>query len=158
MLEFKWVDRLDRLDEFADFFVRNTDSSYISHGEMMCDRALSSDRWAPDLRAVLVSEWASSPTTQIATCEENGDLVGLAVVAKSENARQPYWILEDLIIETERRGQKTGTGMIEWIESEAIKAKVQRLFLESGISNERAHGFFQENKFQIVSKVFMKDL
>ena len=48
--------------------------------------------------------------------------------------------------------------MLDWIERGAVNAGAADIFLESGIDNEEAHGFFERNGFSVVSKVILKKL
>ena len=45
---------------------------------------------------------------------------------------------------------------MNWVELQAAKMKTVDLFLESGITNENAHDFFEKNGFEVVSKVMIK--
>jgi GNAT superfamily N-acetyltransferase len=70
----------------------------------------------------------------------------------------PYGILEDMVIDQNQRAAGVGMAVLDWIFREARSAGCSRLYLESGISNDRAHHFFEREGFHPVSVVMMKKL
>jgi N-acetylglutamate synthase-like GNAT family acetyltransferase len=46
---------------------------------------------------------------------------------------------------------------MKWIIARAMDAGINRIFLESGLGNDRAHGFFEHLGFHQVSVVMMAD-
>ena len=70
----------------------------------------------------------------------------------------PFAIVEDLIVAPAMRGHGVGKAVLDWIAVEARAQGIRRLFLESGITNRRAHDFFEREGFRSVSMVMMKSL
>jgi GNAT superfamily N-acetyltransferase len=165
-LSIAWCDTQLRTSELADFFARNVGPDYISHAELQGGRALSPTDWRPNLREVLHAEIeprlvAGSPGwdgKSIAIAEQDGVLAALAYVTFAGSAPVPFAIVEDLIVAPATRGRGVGKAMLDWIAAEARTHRIRRLFLESGITNKRAHDFFEREGFHPTSVVMMKSL
>ena len=161
-----WCDAPQRAPEFAAFFAANVGPEYISHGELQGRRALSPTEWRPNLVDVLRAEIerrltggslgpASHP---IALAEVDGVLVALSFVTFAGSAPVPFAIVEDLIVAPAARGCGIGKTMLDWIADEARAGGIRRLFLESGVTNRRAHDFFEREGFHPTSIVMMREL
>jgi GNAT superfamily N-acetyltransferase len=165
-LSIAWCDTPKRASELADFFAANVGSDYISHAELQGGRALSPTEWRPDLREVLQAEieprlvaGVPGPDSKpIAIAEQDGALAALVYVTFAGGAPVPFAIVEDLIVAPAMRGQGVGKAVLDWIAVEARAQGIRRLFLESGITNRRAHDFFEREGFRSVSMVMMKSL
>lgn len=165
----RWCREPERAEEFAAFFAKNAGNAYISHSELQGPRAVSPSRWSKDLKKVLKDELkprlrrnqpkAPLPNSMpIAIAERDGRMVALSFITFRGSARTPFGIIEDLIVDPASRGGGIGTAMIAWIGAEAKKRKIKRLFLESGLHNERAHVCFHRAGFETCSHVMMKTL
>ena len=165
-LSIAWCDTPLRATELADFFAANVGSDYISHAELQGGRALSPTEWRSDLREILRAEIeprliAGSPGPDgkpIAIAEQDGALGALAYVTFAGSAPVPFAVIEDLIVTSALRGHGVGKAVIDWIATQARAQGIRRLFLESGITNKRAHDFFEREGFRPVSMVMMKSL
>jgi GNAT superfamily N-acetyltransferase len=161
-----WCGTAGRARELADFFADNVGPEYISHAELQGGRALSPTEWRPDLREVLRAELEArlatatpGPTSQpVAIAEDAGVLAALAFVTFAGAAPVPFAIVEDLIVGPAARGRGVGKAMLDWIAGEARTRGIRRLFLESGLTNERAHAFFEREGFRPTSVVMMREL
>lgn len=167
--EISWCSDESRVQELADFFASNVDSSYISHSELQGLRALSPERWRDDLPAILADEIRQrvaaigtatpGPSSKpILVAQNNDGLVGLAFVTFCAEAPVPFSILEDLIVKPTQRGAGIGTTIVEWVAHEARARRIERIYLESGATNHRAHKLFHRVGFEICSHVMMKSL
>jgi GNAT superfamily N-acetyltransferase len=164
-LSIAWCGTVSRASELADFFAGNVGPDYISHAELQGGRALSPTEWRPDLREVLHAELVprlvglSRPDGKpIAVAERGGALVALAYVTFADTAPVPFAIVEDLIVAPAIRGHGIGKAMLDWIAAEGRTRGIRRLFLESGITNKRAHDFFEHEGFRPTSIVMMREL
>jgi GNAT superfamily N-acetyltransferase len=168
-LTIRWCREPERAEEFAAFFAKNAGTAYISHSELQGPRASSPDKWSKDLKKVLIDELKprlrrNQPKTPapnsmpIAVAERKDRMVALSFVTFRGDARTPFGIIEDLIVDPSSRGHGIGTAMIDWIGAEAQRRKIKRLFLESGVHNERAHTCFHRAGFETCSHVMMKPL
>jgi len=168
-LTISWCNDPRRARELADFFARHVGPAYISHSELQGPRALSPVQWHDRLPDILREEMeprlaqsggvAPGRTSQpILVAESGGAVVGLSFVTFDGNAGVPFAIIEDLIVDPSRRSQGIGKAILDWIAAEARTREVRRLFLESGVQNERAHHFFEQEGFQTVSVVMMRSL
>jgi GNAT superfamily N-acetyltransferase len=166
-----WCRERERARELADFFASNvlSDASYISHSELQGKRALDPQTWRPDLRDILrreieprVSKKGALPRTRIshpiARAEQDSRLVGISFVTFAPRAPKPFAIVEDLVIDPDRRSHGIGKTMLDWIAEQARILGIRRLFLESGLTNKRAHHFFERQGFKPCSVVMMKEL
>ncbi len=161
-----WCGTPLRASELADFFARNVGPGYISHAELQGGRALSPIEWRPDLLDVLCAElmprlqpgMPAPDSRPIAVAEQGEALVGLAFVTFAASAPVPFAIVDDLIVSPDTRGRGVGRAMLDWIAAEARARRIGRLFLESGIANERAHHFFEREGFRPTSVVMMREL
>jgi GNAT superfamily N-acetyltransferase len=83
-------------------------------------------------------------------------ILGIVVIGINLEAINPYVVIEDLVVDRKKRGSGYGKEILNWVELQAGKMKAVDLFLESGITNEDAHNFFEKNGFEVVSKVMTK--
>lgn len=151
-------------NELANFFMVNVTPAYISYGEIQCGRAIDARRWSPRFREVLIEEFIDSISRRlkiregrrIAVARQQGRVVGIAVIGIHLKAINPYVVIEDLVVDRTERGNGYGKQMLTWIEEQASNMKAVDLFLESGITNEDAHVFFEHHGFKVVSKVMTK--
>ncbi len=165
-LSIAWCGTVSRASELADFFAGNVGPDYISHAELQGGRALSPTEWRPNLREILRAQIeprlvAGSPgpdSKPIAAAERDGALVALAYITFAGSAPVPFAVVEDLIVSSGARGGGVGKAMLDWIAAEGRMRGIRRLFLESGITNKRAHGFFEREGFRPTSVVMMKSL
>jgi GNAT superfamily N-acetyltransferase len=154
-----WCRTASRAAELAVFFARNVGPDYISHAELQGGRALSPTEWQPNLVEILRAEIDTRLAHgTIVVVEEAGVLLALAFVTLADAAPVPFAIVEDLIVSPEARGRGVGKAMLDWIAAEARVRGIRRLFLESGINNERAHAFFEREGFHSTSVVMMREL
>jgi GNAT superfamily N-acetyltransferase len=149
----------------AALFAAHAEPSYISHSELQFGRAITLDAWAKDLqeRVRHLAEWAvAAPPDAIdgmrlATLTNSGRLEGFAFV-RFVSGPTPYATLEDLLIVPDGRSRRRGARFVAWIVEECRTRGMQRLFLESGVLNQRAHDFFERQGFRQTSIVMMRDL
>jgi ribosomal protein S18 acetylase RimI-like enzyme len=168
-LEISWCGVPDRGRELATFFATNIDPSYISHSELQGLRALSPEEWRSDLRQILEDEITlrlrqlgtgtpSAVSRPVLIAERNGSLVALSLVTFAGNAPVPFAVIEDFVVDPPRRSRGIGKTVCDWIAAEAVARNIYRLFLESGVTNNRAHEFFEREGFKICSFVMMRSL
>jgi len=168
-LSISWCNDPRRARELAEFFAQHVGSEYISHSELQGPRALSTAQWRDGLPEILreeieprlaqSKEVGPGPTSQpILVAESDGAIVGLSFVTFAGTAGVPFAIVEDLIVVPSMRSQGVGKAVLDWITAEARTRNIRRLFLESGVQNERAHHFFEHEGFQTVSVVMMRSL
>jgi GNAT superfamily N-acetyltransferase len=167
-LHISWCGNKDRAHEVATFFAGNVDPSYISHSELQGPRALSPSEWRPNLvdilgeeiepRLAATTEAPGSDSKPIAIAEKAGVIVAVSLVTFEGSAPVPFAVVEDLIVDPSQRSHGVGKAIVDWIADEARSRKIGRLFLESGLTNERAHAFFEREGFHPTSVVMMRAL
>lgn len=168
-LNISWCRDVQKAGDLAEFFARNIGPEYISHSELQGSRALSPGEWHPNLvqilrdeiepRLALTQERLPGMTSKpILVAEKNGAVVALAFVTFAGGAPVPFAIIEDLIVTQEQRSSGIGKVVMDWITAEATARNIGRLFLESGVNNQRAHHFFEREGFQATSLVMVRFL
>jgi GNAT superfamily N-acetyltransferase len=167
-LRITWCGNASRALELSKFFAGNVDASYISHSELQGPRALSPKEWRPNLLDILLEEIEprlaatsgapGSDSKPIAIAEEAGKIVALSLVTFEGSAPVPFAVVEDLIVDPSQRSHGVGKAIVDWIAEESRNRKIGRLFLESGLTNERAHAFFEREGFHPTSVVMMRSL
>jgi GNAT superfamily N-acetyltransferase len=169
-LDVRWCTDPGRAHELAQFFVDNITPDYISHSELQGDRALDIGKWQPGLADIVareiegrVAEYGASIETMttsypVLEARSDGQLVGIALVSFFRDAPVPYSILEDIAVEESSRERGFGKAIVDWVSREAEVLGCVRLFLESGVSNHRAHELFERQGFSTCSIVMMKRL
>ncbi|HEX4766196.1 MAG TPA: GNAT family N-acetyltransferase [Lichenihabitans sp.] len=166
--EVEWCRDPAKAQEVARLFVAHADVAYISHSELMFGRASARDRWSDDLRDRISGEAAraiadapahgASSRTRLASATIDGRFVGFAFVSFPASAGTPFGVVEDLLIAPEHRGRGVGRAVLAWIADECRALGCRRLFLESGVANHDAHGFFARQGFGQTSIVMMREL
>jgi GNAT superfamily N-acetyltransferase len=169
-LQISWCDNPLRAPELANFFARNVEPSYISHSELQGPRAVSPREWRQNLPEILRQEIeprlsaserrTPSPSSRpiLVAEERDATLVALSLVTFAGDAPVPFAVVEDLVVDPARRGQGIGKTIMEWIVAEVSARKIRRIFLESGLNNQRAHDFFEHQGFRPTSIVMMRSL
>lgn len=162
-IRYGWVKDQPMVECLARIFVENTDTSYISHGEVIDGRALDLNHWIPNLMEFMVTEFSTalgSPGPdrhfRLAYLTFNGSPVGLAFL--TIEPANGIAILQDVVIDRSMRGKKLGKGFLLWLEQELKQIGISKIFLESGIHNEDAHQFFHKQGFETSSVVMLKNL
>jgi GNAT superfamily N-acetyltransferase len=156
--------------ELAEFFVGNLTPSYISHSELQGFRAVRPGVWADKLgslvheeirerlRAPLAGFPANAVWKGVIEAHDEAQLISVALVSLSRQAIVPFAIIEDIVVDHERRDKGIGQAVMDWIVTELRKAAIQRVFLESGETNTAAHHFFERLGFRQISIVMMRDI
>ncbi|AZA98755.1 GNAT family N-acetyltransferase [Chryseobacterium joostei] len=161
----KWLTDKTRVPELVDFFIAHKTDSYISHSEIMYGRALDSNHWNPDLRAVFTEQlmtdydYNEASKLNILIAENgNGDIVGMLVFNVINSPFKKYAILEDMLLDQAVRGQSLGSKLLEEVIRESKSWNVSFIMLESGADNHGAHHFFGKYGFKKVSESYMLTL
>ena len=161
--DFHWVSRAEEVSELAKLFVANTDTSYISHGEVIDGRASDLGTWIPDLLGFMTREFGTAlepgkdgKQFKLACMTHEGTVAGLAFL--TIETESGIAILQDLVINSDLRGRRLGTLFLAWLEPRLREMGIRQLFLESGVQNESAYAFFHAQGFKTSSVVMNKPL
>ena len=161
----KWLTDKTRVAELVDFFITHKTDSYISHSEIMYGRALDSNHWNPDVRAVFTEQlmndydYNEASKLNILIAEnENGDIVGMLVFNVINSPFKKYAILEDMLLNQSIRGQSLGSKLLEKALLESKNWNISFILLESGVNNHGAHNFFSKYGFKKVSESYILTL
>lgn len=152
----------------AQFFAAHVDAAYISHGELMEDRALDPHTWAPDLTdifamdALAAAANATEPLADglhLAAAFVDATPVGIMLYEFVSSRRSRYAQLHDIVVATHLRGNGIGQAMVVWLEAQAALAgNIGKFFLESGLRNHAAHKFFERFGYATCSLTMLKSL
>jgi len=167
-MQFRWCREESEVVPIAKFFCKNITESYISHSELQSYRALAADRWSPNILTLIEEDIRSRLTASLdvqdgervqlaAILEDQNQLVGVFLVTFNKDCAVPHAILEDMAVDSSRRGRGYGTAFMQWINGECRRRGIYRQFLESGINNRSAHDLFERQGFRQVSVVMMKE-
>ncbi|MBK1896782.1 GNAT family N-acetyltransferase [Chryseobacterium paridis] len=161
----QWLTDKSRVPELVDFFITHKTDSYISHSEIMYGRALDSEHWNPDLRAVfteqLMSDYDYDNTSKLNILiaeNEDGKIVGMLVFNVINSPFKKYAILEDMLLDESVRGQSLGSKLLNEVIQESKNWNISFIMLESGVNNHGAHHFFNKYGFQKVSETYILTL
>ncbi len=169
-LDIRWCADVGAATDLARFFVANVTPEYISHSELQGQRALDVGIWRPNLLEIITEEltgriakWGSqvAPTGDsfpILQARRGDQIVGIALVSVFGGSPIPYAIQEDIAVDANLRSKGIDRAIIAWVTAEAEAAGCQRIFLESGLGNHRAHELFEHEGFATCSIVMMKKL
>lgn len=152
----------------AEFFSAQVEAVYISHGELMEDRALDTRTWAPDLTDIFATDAltaaanAAEPLADglhLAAAFVDAALVGIMLYEFVSSRRSRYAQLHDIVVAAPLRGNGIGQAMVVWLEAEAARAgNIGKFFLESGLRNHAAHRFFERFGYATCSLTMLKSL
>ncbi|PIF45968.1 acetyltransferase (GNAT) family protein [Chryseobacterium sp. 52] len=161
----QWLTDKTRINELVDFFITHKTDSYISHSEIMYGRALDSQHWNPDLRAVfteqLMNDYDYDGTSKLNILiveNDNGVIVGMLVFNVINSPFKKYAILEDMLLDSSVRGQSLGSKLLENVIQKSKEWNISFIMLESGVNNHGAHHFFSKYGFEKVSESYMLTL
>jgi GNAT superfamily N-acetyltransferase len=169
-IEISIADKNSDLDSLSRLFSNNLTPQYISHSELQGYRALKPGQWADNIESVIREEIGSRlgqprqtfPKDQawqgVIQAQEHDRLVGVALVTIWHSSAVPFGVIEDIVVDKGLRDGGRGQALMDWIAAELLKAGITRLFLESGIGNERAHHLFEGMGFKPISVVMMREL
>ena len=146
-------DKEKRKEDIISFFVANKTESYISHSEILSGRADTPQKWSNNIAQILSDE-LDDDGTEIITIEKEATIIGLAIL----RIVNKNLIIEDLIIDEKLRGFSLGKKMMNYILEIAKQRNIKSLFLESGISNEKAHFFFEGQGFKKLAVSYILQL
>jgi GNAT superfamily N-acetyltransferase len=165
-----WSTDVAEANELGAFFAANIAPEYISHSEMQGPRALDVGQWRSNLPEIFTEEIAgrvgrdkgsihkTHASYPILFARDRGKLVGIAFVSFFPTAPVPYAILEDIVVDKTLRGGGIGKAIIDWVTRQAEAAGCERIFLESGLGNHKAHELFHREGFAETSVVMMKKI
>lgn len=160
----KWLTDTARTEELVDFFIAHKTDSYISHGEIISGRALDSDHWNPDLKAILTHQFNSgfdadhtSKLNILIAENDKGKIIGMLIFNIIRGFKN-YAVLEDMLLDQSLRGQSLGSTLLEKAVEESRNWNISFIMLESGIGNTGAHHFFNKYGFKKVSENYILSL
>jgi len=97
-----------------------------------------------------VAQLAEDPNTALLVCECDGRVVGTALVSLCADVmfrRQPFAVVENVVVDVSTRGLGIGTAMVRAIEAFCRRADCSKIMLLSSTENEEAHRFFEHAGF-----------
>ncbi|WP_298614604.1 GNAT family N-acetyltransferase [uncultured Odoribacter sp.] len=130
---------------------------YISHGELQMGIATDRGQLAKDYKTKwlqYLDRQSANPENTILLYEEKGKIIGFTLFGITNDGAQPYGVIFDLGVAPACRGKHIGQQLLTKA-LDCFKALgIQNCYLESGIDNHSAHGFFRKNGFSAVSEIF----
>ena len=140
--------------------VIGTDTRYISHGEIQTGLSEDATHWSPHLAALFADDFAAIDDDRLVLAAYDPDdrPLGFAIIAWEQSSRRRFAVLEDMVVEPAARSLGIGAALLAAVEQRVAERGIDWVFLESGVRNERAHGFFERSGFATISHVFAKRL
>lgn len=162
---FQWVVDFKSVDALSEFFVRNVTPDYISHGEILSDRATDAETWSPNLRTVMskeligcIASFRRGDGLRLAVAVQDKNVIALSIAEIEKSAESTHGWIHDLVVERELRSEGVGRDFLEWIEQEFRAKNVRSIFIETGIRNKGAHTFFELHGYVPGSLIMRKVL
>lgn len=163
-LSIRWTASEAEFEASAQVVVRLMllDEAYISHSEIQWGLSPDGRRWAGDAPARLQAYlgWVrSSADARLAVASEpSGDILGACIVTTEVDMPGRFATIQDMVVEPHARGRGVGAALLAFVEADAVRQGCRWLFLESGVRNARAHGFFEREGLAPTSHTFAKPL
>ena len=160
--DIRWVSTAAEIDEIVAFFMRNTDTGYISHGEILDGRATDAKTWSPRLRKRLQREFECAvqdgdhPQARLAVAQLDGRMAGMAFIQYAYPKDGPVATLSDIVVARDDRGNGIGQALVRWLEPQWQTEGIRFTLAESNIGNIAAHAFLEQNGFRKISATFLK--
>jgi GNAT superfamily N-acetyltransferase len=70
--------------------------------------------------------------------------------------RQPFGVIENVVVREDARGAGVGTALLEHLQGLALKADCSKLMLSSAATRIGAHAFFERSGFEPSKVAFVK--
>lgn len=165
--ELSWCSDPSQAQALTALFLQQLSPAYISHSELQEQRAVAPGEWRADLPAVFMAQVRetlaldpATATARVAVARTDGALAGFALVSIDDTRRaaRSFATLDDLVVDARFQGLGLGGRLFDWVCAELQRHGIQRLFLESGIGNARAHDFFHARGCETVSVTMLKEL
>ncbi|MEC5386021.1 GNAT family N-acetyltransferase [Uliginosibacterium sp. H3] len=102
-----------------------------------------------------ITELARDRNTRLLVCEQLGNVCGTALLSFCADAmfgRQPFAVVENVVVGTHLRGQGIGSALMRHIELLCLEADCSKIMLLSSAHREDAHRFFERAGFASTSK------
>jgi len=165
----EWIEDVGFVPELVRLFMRCAEPVYICQGELLDGRADSISAWSKELPSLLARFFTETIESGTAGIGErrggilavrcNEAILGFAVVEIYRFPhKRPHAFLHDIVVDPQDRGSGIGTALMQNLKDELLGEGVDRLFLESGTGNYRAHAFFNRHGFEQISISMMADL
>lgn len=132
---------------------------YISHGEIQTGLSQDGKAWADNLAELYAADFADpGERDMLVGRDEDGRIRAMLIIAWEHSARRTFAVIEDMAVDPEFRSQGIGGQLVAQAIGR-VKAKgIEWVFLESGLGNEAAHRFFENEGFAMISHVFARRL
>lgn len=92
-----------------------------------------------------ITEITEDKNTYLIVCADNGNIIATALVALCNDAmftRQPFAIIENVIVSKEYQGKGIGKGLMDHIEKFCLASDCSKIMLLSSSDNRSAHDFY----------------
>ncbi len=165
----EWIEDVGFVPELVSLFIRCAEPVYICQGELLEGRADTISTWSQELPTLLADFFTQSigsgtavkggRRSGILAIRNNDAVQGFAVMEiRRFPHKRPHAFLHDIVVDPQARGSGIGTAIMEKLKDELLGEGIDRLFLESGNANYRAHTFFERQGFERISISMMADL
>lgn len=159
-LAFRWNDPGDRADAAAfAAAVIALSPAYISHGEIQTGLSPDGRSWARDLADLYRADFADPGNRDMLVGRDaQGAVRALLIIGWERSRRRAFAVIEDMAVDPSLRSRGIGGELLRMAEERISERGIEWVFLESGVGNEGAHGFFERAGFRAISHVFARRL
>lgn len=92
-----------------------------------------------------IAELATSETTYLLVCDDEGEILATALLCLCQDAmykRQPFALLENLIVSIDYQREGIGKSMIDYIEDFCLQKDCSKIMLQTSNENRNARDFY----------------
>ncbi|MDP9602936.1 UNVERIFIED_ORG: N-acetylglutamate synthase-like GNAT family acetyltransferase [Variovorax paradoxus] len=97
-----------------------------------------------------IADLARDPRTHLFVATQDAAVcatVLLNICADAMFKAQPFAVVENIVVDTERRGQGIGALLLHHVEAECLALGCSKIMLQSAVERDEAHRFFEQCGF-----------
>lgn len=153
--EYKTPDKPFLVEMFAHNL--HTHSSYISHGELQMGISYDGTTLAPDFKEKwehYLNRHHENEDSRIYVYEENTTIAGFIIFGTDDDHDKKFGVIYDMLLNDNYKGKGLGSLLLQAATDYFKTQHINDCYLESGVENHSAHGFFEHKGFKHVSNIY----
>lgn len=157
--EYRESDRNNLCNFFCSIIEEHKE--YISHGEIQMGLAIDEHTLSPDYKQVwlcYLDRQVEDSAVEILVYELSDKIEGFIIFGTENDSAAPYGVVFDMGVNKRLRGEHIGSTLIHEALFSLKRQGVKSVYLESGVKNHSAHGFFESFDFKHISNIFKVDI
>lgn len=145
-------------DNIIEIFMKEVDSTYISHGEMQMGLSTDGYSFTEDFKEKWIDYFDRQTKDEsvftLVCYDEASELAGFIIFGIESDFAENYGILYDFFVRIKYRG----TGLADKLLLEAFRTykpyNIKDLYFESGANCHRAHAYYKRKGAKHISNVY----